>query len=63
MLGYQSTSFHDAHYLRQLLGREPAPEFARWLERMKIQDTHNRLRPVTAGHPLLAHDGIRPDPA
>ncbi len=63
MLGYQSTSFHDVHYLRQLLGRAPAPEFARWLEQMNIQDPHNRLRPVTSGHPLLANDGIRPDPA
>ena len=27
MLGYQSTSFHDSHYLRQVLGLRPAPEF------------------------------------
>ncbi len=31
MLGYQSTSFHDALYLRRLLGLRPAPEFERWL--------------------------------
>jgi ethanolamine ammonia-lyase large subunit len=31
MLNYQSTSFHDALYLRQLLGLRPAPEFEAWL--------------------------------
>ena len=31
MLGYQSTSFHDALYLRDVLGLAPAPEFACWL--------------------------------
>jgi ethanolamine ammonia-lyase large subunit len=34
MLHYQSTSFHDALYLRQVLGLQPAPEFAAWLEAM-----------------------------
>jgi ethanolamine ammonia-lyase large subunit len=33
MLHYQSTSFHDALYVRQLLGLRPAPEFEAWLER------------------------------
>jgi ethanolamine ammonia-lyase large subunit len=33
MLNYQSTSFHDALYLRALLGLRPAPEFEAWLER------------------------------
>jgi ethanolamine ammonia-lyase large subunit len=32
MLHYQSTSFHDALYLRRLLGLKPAPEFEAWLE-------------------------------
>ena len=31
MLNYQSTSFHDALYLRGLLGLKPAPEFEAWL--------------------------------
>jgi ethanolamine ammonia-lyase large subunit len=39
MLHYQSTSFHDALYLRSLLGLKPAPEFEAWLER------HPRLIP------------------
>ena len=32
MLNYQSTSFHDALYLRAVLGLKPAPEFEAWLE-------------------------------
>jgi ethanolamine ammonia-lyase large subunit len=43
MLGYQSTSFHDAHYLRQVLGKRPAPEFAAWLEKTGIADRGGRL--------------------
>jgi ethanolamine ammonia-lyase large subunit len=31
MLHYQSTSFHDALYLRSVLGLRPAPEFEAWL--------------------------------
>ena len=31
MLNYQSTSFHDALYLRSVLGLRPAPEFEAWL--------------------------------
>ena len=33
MLHYQSTSFHDALYVRNVLGLRPAPEFEAWLER------------------------------
>ena len=36
MLYYQSTSFHDALYLRAALGLRPAPEFEAWLARMGI---------------------------
>lgn len=36
MLNYQSTSFHDALYLRRVLGLKPAPEFEEWLERTGI---------------------------
>jgi ethanolamine ammonia-lyase large subunit len=32
MLNYQSTSFHDALYVRRVLGLRPAPEFEAWLE-------------------------------
>jgi ethanolamine ammonia-lyase large subunit len=36
MLNYQTTSFHDALYARQVLGLRPAPEFDQWLKKMKI---------------------------
>jgi ethanolamine ammonia-lyase large subunit len=36
MLSYQSTSFHDALYLRGALGLRPAPEFEAWLARMGV---------------------------
>lgn len=36
MLGYQTTSFHDILYARQLFGLRPAPEFEAWLEKMNI---------------------------
>lgn len=36
MLNYQSTSFHDALYVRQVLGKRPAPEFELWLSKMGI---------------------------
>ncbi len=35
MLNYQSTSFHDALYLRQVFGLRPAPEFEAWFEQMR----------------------------
>jgi ethanolamine ammonia-lyase large subunit len=38
MLNYQSTSFHDALYLRSVLGLKPAREFLAWLEKMGIMD-------------------------
>jgi ethanolamine ammonia-lyase large subunit len=53
MLNYQSTSFHDALYARRLLGLKHAPEFAQWLTRMQIIDTHGQLRLTAASHPLL----------
>ncbi|WP_420226885.1 ethanolamine ammonia-lyase subunit EutB [Pigmentiphaga litoralis] len=53
MLNYQSTSFHDAIYLRNVLGLKRAPEFESWLEKMAITDTAGRLRDVGAGHALL----------
>ncbi len=52
MLNYQSTSFHDALYLRRLLGLKPAPEFEEWLssehfERLTL-DAQNPERLLTA---------------
>jgi ethanolamine ammonia-lyase large subunit len=45
MLGYQSTSFHDALAMRELLGRRPAPEFEAWLARQGLMDKAERVRP------------------
>ncbi|KTS93386.1 ethanolamine ammonia-lyase [Pseudomonas oryzihabitans] len=41
MLNYQTTSFHDALYARQVLGLQPAPEFAAWLDRLGILRLEN----------------------
>jgi ethanolamine ammonia-lyase large subunit len=49
MLSYQSTSFHDALYVRDVLGLRPAPEFEAWLRRMGIMDETARIRPRLAG--------------
>lgn len=54
MLNYQSTSFHDAAYLRRLLGLKPAPEFQEWLKKTGIHDAAGRLHPVTPGNNLLS---------
>ena len=53
MLNYQSTSFHDALYAREVLGLRRAPEFEDWLERMGLTDVQGRLLPAMGGHPLL----------
>ncbi|CAM4176828.1 Ethanolamine ammonia-lyase heavy chain [Pedobacter westerhofensis] len=44
MLNYQSTSFHDALYLRKVLGLRPAPEFEAWLIRQGITDDRGKIR-------------------
>ncbi len=45
MLGYQSTSFHDALAMRDLFGRRPAPEFEDWLRHQHLMDRTCRIRP------------------
>ncbi|HUR94199.1 MAG TPA: ethanolamine ammonia-lyase subunit EutB [Gemmatimonadales bacterium] len=59
MLGYQSTSFHDALYLRELLGLRPAPEFEQWLQAMGVVDGGNRLLPAR-GKMMELVKGIEP---
>jgi ethanolamine ammonia-lyase large subunit len=44
MLNYQSTSFHDALYVRHLLGLRPAPEFEAWLAAVGVTENNGRLR-------------------
>ena len=53
MLNYQSTSFHDSHYVRQVLGLRPAPEFEEWLLRMNILGADRRLQAGPAAGELL----------
>ena len=55
MLNYQSTSFHDALFVRRLLGLKRAPEFEAWLHAHGITDEHGALRPAGAALPRLAH--------
>ncbi len=52
MLNYQSTSFHDALYIRDLFGLKRAPEFDDWLFRAGLAD---------ANHRLAGNTGVLPD--
>jgi ethanolamine ammonia-lyase large subunit len=54
MLNYQSTSFHDALYIRKVLGLRPAPEFEQWLLRQGIVDQQGNYLTVGKSHQLLA---------
>lgn len=53
MLGYQSTSFHDAMFVRDVFGLRRAPEFEAWLEEMKIADEEGKLLPPARDHVLV----------
>jgi ethanolamine ammonia-lyase large subunit len=53
MLNYQSTSFHDALYVRKVLGLRPAPEFEQWLMQQGIMNEEGNVLPVQAAHKLL----------
>ena len=55
MLNYQTTSFHDALYLREVLNKPPAPEFTDWLQKMGIFDANNRLASGSALPAPFAH--------
>ncbi|BBQ00938.1 ethanolamine ammonia-lyase heavy chain (plasmid) [Burkholderia sp. SFA1] len=47
MLNYQSTSFHDALYVRDVLGLKRAPEFEAWLRAIQITNEQGMLREQT----------------
>jgi ethanolamine ammonia-lyase large subunit len=53
MLNYQTTSFHDALYLRKVLGLKAAPEFEQWLKNNGIMDMQGQVQPVTKAHSML----------
>ncbi|RXT55504.1 ethanolamine ammonia lyase large subunit [Bosea sp. Tri-44] len=54
MLNYQSTSFHDQLYIRDLLGLKRAPEFEAWLQDQGITGGDGRLLPQAAAARLLS---------
>ncbi|MFE9602671.1 ethanolamine ammonia-lyase subunit EutB [Streptomyces hokutonensis] len=55
MLNYQSASYHDALYLREVLGLRPAPEFETWLDSIGLLGEGGEIRDVSAtAHPLTA---------
>jgi ethanolamine ammonia-lyase large subunit len=54
MLNYQSTSFHDQLFIRQILGLKHAPEFEAWLRKMALIDDHGRML-EGAGKSKLLH--------
>lgn len=58
MLNYQSTSFHDALFLRQTLGLKRAPEFEAWLQRMQITNAAGQLAPPSANRLLADMSGL-----
>ena len=53
MLNYQSTSFHDALYLRRIFGFNHAPEFSAWLAQRQILNAAGQLQTLAARDPLL----------
>ena len=54
MLNYQSTSFHDSLYVREVLGLKRAPEFEAWLHALGMTDAAGRLLPGGTGAGLIA---------
>jgi len=52
MLNYQSTSFHDALYIRRVLNLKRAPEFEAWLAKMRVTDGQGSLLSASS-QPLL----------
>jgi ethanolamine ammonia-lyase large subunit len=63
MLNYQSTSYHDALYVRDVLELHPAPEFENWLMKLGILDAAGRLQDplltTNASERLLSYGGTR----
>ena len=53
MLNYQSTSFHDQLFMREVLGLKRAPEFESWLQAMGLTDQAGRLLPAAVENRLL----------
>jgi ethanolamine ammonia-lyase large subunit len=58
MLNYQSTSFHDAQYIRQTLNLRASPEFDAWLQKMGIQDQDGQLLPADLAKSTLKNQAL-----
>ncbi len=58
MLNYQSTSYHDALYIRNLLGLKHAPEFEEWLEKFGLVDNNGRTLPFVHDNRLIGISNI-----
>ncbi len=58
MLNYQSTSFHDVLYVREVLGLKRAPEFEDWLQQMGITNGAGKLMPSQAAITKLLPSGV-----
>jgi ethanolamine ammonia-lyase large subunit len=54
MLNYQSSSFHDALVMRQVMGLRPSPEFEAWLQRMGVFEPGSGTRLADGVHPAFA---------
>ena len=59
MLNYQSSSFHDALFLRETMGLKRAPEFEAWLQRMQITDPAGQLAPPQASRLPTGMGGLK----
>ncbi|MGJ7507025.1 ethanolamine ammonia-lyase subunit EutB [Variovorax sp. GT1P44] len=59
MLNYQSTSFHDALFLRETMGLKRAPEFEAWLQRMQITDGAGRLQAPSSNRLLAGMNELK----
>ena len=58
MLNYQSTSFHDALYIRSALGLKPAPEFETWLKKMNLFDENMKPKEFSGNNQLFLNAAL-----
>ena len=61
MLNYQSTSYHDAVGVRELMGLRPAPEFESWLESVGVLSGGRLTENAALGAESLALLGSFPE--
>ena len=59
MLNYQSTSFHDALYVREVFGLKRAPEFDAWMQRVGLAGEGLRLKSNEMRLPEFASELVR----